>query len=68
MLVELAVVVVVLVVVIAAATVVVVVAVAASGLLKRGILCMDLRVHSNQILMYVLVCVGDHMNYSFVAF
>lgn len=55
MLVELAVVVVVLVVVTAAATVVVVVAVAASGLLKRGILCMDLRVLSNQILMYVLV-------------
>lgn len=56
MLVELAVVVVVLVVVIAAATVVVVVAVAASGLLKRGILCMDLRVLSNQILMYI--CIG----------
>lgn len=55
MLVELAVVVVVLVVVIAAATVVVVVAVAASGLLKRGILCM---VFASSFQSNFDVCVG----------
>lgn len=68
MLVELAVVVVVLVVVIAAATVVVVVAVAASGLLKRGILCMDLQGSFQSNFDVCIVCVGDHMKYSFVAF